>query len=189
MGIKELLSCWLIFGFVDILVVVDIEVMMVSDSSVRVSWDIDYTNITGYTVYGYAVFYSLSGNQNEEDGMAIGNINSVLIDHLISGMEYQFQVAVLAEIDRVIVSGERSQATRIVVSAPADVNDDQTQRFVIVVVTSGVLVLVFVLVFYLERQVMHGKVLTSSSCKVCKHQCSHLVMLYQTEFQLLQSEI
>ena len=100
--------------------------MVVSDSSVRVSWETpDINNITGYTVIGYTVFYSLVYNQSEENGKIYnqsaengivihGNsVNSINIDHLKNNRKYQFQVAVIAEIGEVFVTGERSQATSL----------------------------------------------------------------------------
>ena len=98
--------------------VVNIEVMVVSDSSVRVSWETpDINKTTGYTVIGYTVFYSLvynqkNGNQSEENGIVIHE-NNVSIERLMNNREYQFQVAVIAEIGEVFVTGERSQATSL----------------------------------------------------------------------------
>ena len=118
--------------------VVNIEVMVVSDSSVRVSWETpDINNITGYTVIGYTVFYSLvykkMENQSAENGIVIyGNsVNSINIDHLKNNRKYQFQVAVIAEIGEVFVTGERSQATSLNI-----VTLDQTLSTVDVAATS-----------------------------------------------------
>ena len=124
--------------YFSILVVVNIEVMVVSDSSVRVSWETpDINNITGYTVIGYTVYYSLvykkMENQSAENEIVIyGNsVNSINIDHLKNNRKYQFQVAVIAEIGEVFVTGERSQATSLNI-----VTLDQTSSTVDVAATS-----------------------------------------------------
>ena len=92
------------------------EVMVVSDKSVRVSWETPIT--TDYTVHGYAVFYSLVEHMTDENGLVdiIGNANSVTVKNLTSDMEYQFQVAVLADVDGHVVMGERSTRTLINIS-------------------------------------------------------------------------
>ena len=73
-------------------------VEVVSDTSVRVSWDsVDIPEITGYTVY-----YSQTGNrkrQSEESITVPSSDNSVVIEGLLNNVEYQFQVVAIAELD------------------------------------------------------------------------------------------
>ena len=94
---------------------IDFEVMVLSDDSVRVSWE--SPNGTDYTVNGYAVFYSPVGRENGSVNI-IKNANSATIVNLTRYMEYRFQVAVLAEIDGHVIMGETS--TRILFLGPGD---------------------------------------------------------------------
>lgn len=83
----------------------NIDVEMVSDHSVRVSWDrVDLPEITGYTVY-------YSQTENTDIGKSItvsSSMNSVVIEDLVSDVEYQFQVAAIAELDEEVIVGQRS---------------------------------------------------------------------------------
>ena len=77
-----------------------------SDSSVNVSWDrLDIAGITGYIVY-----YSQTGTSAKEQSINVtkSTTNSVVIDGLMNNVEYQFQVAVIAELDGNFIVGERS---------------------------------------------------------------------------------
>ncbi len=86
-----------------------------SASSVRVSWDsVDTPEITGYTVY-----YSQAGNTSEEGNSTVSNTaNSVVIESLMSNVEYQLQVVAIAELDGDVRMGERSMLTVVVVTIP-----------------------------------------------------------------------
>ena len=92
----------------------NVEVEVVSDTSVRVSWDsVDIPEITGYTVY-----YSQTGNrkrQSEESITVPSSDNSVVIEGLLNNVEYQFQVVAIAELDGDVIIGQRSLLSRIVV--------------------------------------------------------------------------
>ena len=85
----------------------NVEVEVISDSSVRVSWDsVDIPEITGYIVY-----YSQTGNrkrQSEESITVPSSDNSVVIEGLLNNVEYQFQVVAIAELDGDVIMGQRS---------------------------------------------------------------------------------
>ena len=95
----------------------NVEVEVVSDTSVRVSWDsVDIPEITGYTVY-----YSQTGNrkrQSEESITVTTSDNSVVIEGLLNNVEYQFQVVAIAELDGDVIMGQRSLLSVIVVVLP-----------------------------------------------------------------------
>ena len=89
--------------------VLNVVVDLVSDGSVRVSWDrIDLPEITGY-----AIFYSRADNNVNVDVIeasvhVTNTTNSTVIENLMSGVEYQFQVAAIAKLDREARVGQRS---------------------------------------------------------------------------------
>ena len=91
--------------------VVNVEVEVVTDMSVRVSWDLlDSPEITGYMVY-----YSLIGiGMKEQFVNVISSTNSVVIG---DNVEYQFQVAAIAELDGDVIIGERSTLNNMSVVA------------------------------------------------------------------------
>ena len=93
--------------------VVNVEVEVITDISVRVSWDLlDIPETTGYIVY-----YSQTGSTWSVTTSA----NSVTIGGLTNDVEYQFQVAAIAELDGDVVTGERSilnDMSKIVVPTP-----------------------------------------------------------------------
>ncbi len=79
----------------------NVEVEVVSDDSIRVSWDsIDLPEIPGYVVH-----YSLARGDNTtiEHSVKLSN-NSVLICCLMTEIEYLFRVAALAEMQETIES-------------------------------------------------------------------------------------
>ncbi len=76
---------------------------MVSDDSVRVSWDsVDFPGISGYTIY----YRQTDSGENEMNADVISN--SILIENLMANVEYQFQVAAIAELDGEVIVGQRS---------------------------------------------------------------------------------
>ena len=103
-----------------IALVMNVEVEVVSDTSVRVSWNsVDIPEITGYTVY-----YNQTGNrkrQSEESITVPSSDNSVVIEGLLNNVEYQFQVAAIAELDGDVIVGQRSthKTTEVMVTDPA----------------------------------------------------------------------
>ena len=91
--------------------VVNVKATVVSDTSVEVSWErVNTSNIIGYSVLGYAVYYHLVGNRSDEVHLTVnGSANSkIIVKNLIHNREYKFQVAVLAKFEGGISSGERS---------------------------------------------------------------------------------
>ena len=93
----------------------NVEVEVVSDTSVRVSWDsVDIPEITGYTVY-----YSQTGSrkrQSEESITVPSSDNSVVIEGLLNNVEYQFQVVAIAELDGDVIMGQKSLRSGIIVA-------------------------------------------------------------------------
>ena len=105
----------------DIAMVINVEVEVVSAGLVRVSWNaLDIPEITGYIVY-----YSQTGNTQSVN--VTSSANSVLIDGLINNVEYQFQVAAIAELNGDVAIGERSLGNTVSFSCspvqPQDSND------------------------------------------------------------------
>ena len=93
-----------------------LNVEVVSTSSVGVSLnDIDIPEITGY--------YSQTRNRRSEELSVTvpSSVNSVVIGNLVSNVEYQFQVAAIAELDGVVFPGVRSIITAKVVALSRDV--------------------------------------------------------------------
>ena len=89
--------------------VVNIELEVVSGDSVVVSWD--SVNIT--EIVGYIVYYSQTGRDEEDDIEASLHVSdftdTVVVENLLSGVEYQFQVAAItAEPDGEQRIGRRS---------------------------------------------------------------------------------
>ena len=82
--------------------VMNVEVETASSGSVRVSWDsLNIPEITGYIVY-----------YNQKGSTDFINVtvptNSAVIDGLMNNVEYQFQVAAIADHDGAVIIGERS---------------------------------------------------------------------------------
>ena len=90
-------------------VVMNVQVEELTSTSVRVSWDrIDIMEITSYTVY-----YSATGSRRNEKSITVASSqNSVMIDNLLSDVDYQFQVAAVAFLyGDVRVKGQRSEVS------------------------------------------------------------------------------
>ena len=88
----------------------NIMALVLSSTSIQVSWDrLDIPEITSYIVY-----YSRTGNNEMvtiETSITISGskANFVVIDYLSSGVEYQFQVVAVAELDGdIYVRGPRA---------------------------------------------------------------------------------
>ena len=89
-------------------VVMNVEVEVLSATSVRVSWD-RITDIDA--ISGYRVYYSPTESrrmQAEGSMDAPASESSVVIMGLSGGVEYQFHVVAIAEFDGQEVEGERS---------------------------------------------------------------------------------
>ena len=95
--------------------VINVVVEVLSPTSVRVSWD----RITDESVTGYRVYYSPKGSgQLDERSITLpASESSVVITGLSGGVEYQFQVAAIAEFGGQEVEGERSPITSIATSS------------------------------------------------------------------------
>ena len=93
-------------------VVMNVMVEMLSNTSVIVSWEsIDTSELTiSYRVY-YYYYYNQSGDM---DAFVNASSNSIVIDNLISIVEYLFYVVVIAEVDGQIFIGQRSMTIMIV---------------------------------------------------------------------------
>ena len=100
---------------VHVAMVINVEVMVISATSVRVSWD--NLNLTGIT--GYIVYYVI--NENSETGESItvsSSSSSTIITKLTNGVEYKFQVAATAGNGNI---GERSSSVCKVVTLPGKI--------------------------------------------------------------------
>ena len=96
--------------------VMDITVVILSSTSVRVSWD--SLNISGIT--HYIVYYNQTEIVTPEKSVMVsGSENFVIINDLITGVEYQFQVTVIAERDGDRTMGERSEASILRLTPPS----------------------------------------------------------------------
>ena len=86
---------------------------VVSATSIQVSWDrLDIPEITGYIIY-----YGQTGN-SEMVTTVPGSENSVTIENLLTDVEYQFQVVAVAELDRDVLMGKRSNMSIAHPTAP-----------------------------------------------------------------------
>ena len=73
----------------------------------RVSWDeVDIPDVTGYIVYYNYV--DSETTTNEQSVNIPSSDTSVIIDNLISDVQYQFKVAAVADVDGDVVIGQRS---------------------------------------------------------------------------------
>ena len=92
----------------DTAVVMNVEVEISSATSVRVSWDgLDIPEITGYIVY-------YSQRQRDITEHIFSHENSVLIDNLLSDVEYHFEVVAVAELDGDVVTGDSERVTVLI---------------------------------------------------------------------------
>ena len=86
----------------------NLEVEVVSGSSVRLTWDrISLPEITGYIVY-----YRMTGQQSQNVTVS-STVDSVVIAGLERSAEYQFQVAARAEQNGEMIEGTRSKKTML----------------------------------------------------------------------------
>ena len=94
--------------------VMNVQVELVSDSSVRVSWEIiNNPMITNYTVHYFLNVTEDFEAEVNESIIVPSSVNSVMIGNLteFNITNYQFQVAATAEINGEVIMGERSDAT------------------------------------------------------------------------------
>ena len=84
--------------------VINVDVEILSATAVMVSWDkVDIPEIVGYIVY-YNVIDT--GIRNTQSINVTRSVTSVEIEGLLNYADYQFQVAVIAEVDGVKFIGE-----------------------------------------------------------------------------------
>ena len=97
----------------------NVQVELVSASSVRVSWDsLDIPEITGYIVY-YSQTESVSRKRQDEGSVTVSSsVTTVVIEDLSSNVEYQFQVVAIAELDGEVVMGQRSTLNSMSIITP-----------------------------------------------------------------------
>ena len=116
----------------------NVEVEVVSDSSVRVSWDrIALPEITGYRVY-----YSETGSEEEVFVTVPSSADSVVVGDLLNDVEYQFQVAAIA---LHTITGQRSPILRTTVALHTEATTITTSSSQVVAVVTGVVVFIIVL--------------------------------------------
>ena len=85
----------------------NVMVEMLSNTSVNISWEsIDTSELT----ISYRVYYYQPGNM---DAFVHASSNSIVIDNLISNVEYLFYVVVIAEVDGRTFTGQRSMTVMI----------------------------------------------------------------------------
>ena len=78
--------------------------VILSDTSAVVSWDTFLVSASSvYSVHGYLVYYN---STREEQSVTVPNTeNSLVIGDLESSGGYQFQVAVIVELNGVLITG------------------------------------------------------------------------------------
>ncbi len=83
------------------------EVEVVSDTSIRISWD----PITDPGISGYIILYTSTsdGNDTQQKNITSTEPLPVLISGLSPGLEYQFQVQAVVEVDGEVFLGEKSE--------------------------------------------------------------------------------
>ena len=122
----------------------NVEVEITSATSVRVSWDrLDIPEITGYIVY-------YSQRQTDITEHIFSHENSVIIDNLLSDVEYQFEVVAMAELDGDVVTGD-SEIVTVMIPATTTTPTDSVSNVPdivggVVTFILAVLVVVFVIV-------------------------------------------
>ena len=103
----------------------NVEVVITSASSVRVSWD--KLDVSDQNITGYIVYYSQRHiNTTEQSVNVSSRENSVIIDDLLTGVEYQFEVVAVAELLGDVATGERLLPKRVTVLIPATTTISET---------------------------------------------------------------
>ncbi len=88
--------------------VMNIRVEIATSTSAGVSWDaINFPGISGYIVY-----YSLTGNRKRQAEQSVdvpsSSATTVVIEDLVNGVEYQFTVVALANLNGDEIIGPRA---------------------------------------------------------------------------------
>ena len=93
-------------------VVTVVMVELLSDTSVNVSWgSVSVPGIVSYTVYYRPT--DTVGSQSERSVTVPSSESSVVIEDLVTNVEYQFQATATAELGGVVYPGERSPPTTL----------------------------------------------------------------------------
>ena len=122
----------------------NVEVEITSAASMRVSWDrLNIPEITGYIVY-------YSQRQTDITEHIFSQENSVIIDNLLSDVEYHFEVVAVAELDGDVVTGD-SEIVTVMIPATTTTPTDSVSNVSdivggIVAFILAALVVVFVIV-------------------------------------------
>ena len=89
-----------------------------SDTSVNVSWEsVTVPGIVRYTVYYRPT--DTMGRQSEQSVTVPSSESSVVIEDLMTGVEYLFQVVATAQLGLQVFAGERSlSTTRLIPTVP-----------------------------------------------------------------------
>ena len=98
-------------------VIREVFVNPLSDTSVNVSWE----SVTVRGIVSYTVFYSPTEATSQQDEQMVtvpSSESSVVIEGLMTNVEYQFQVAAIAQLGEALFPGQRSPPTETVVAQP-----------------------------------------------------------------------
>ena len=87
--------------------VTNVEVEIVSDTSVVVSWDAVNLQVTGYIVY----YHNLRNASTEAAIRVPNSVNSTVVENLVNNSIYIFQVAAFLEYDGTELLGQNSSIT------------------------------------------------------------------------------
>ena len=118
----------------DTAAVMNVEVEITSATSVRVSWDrLDIPELTGYIVY-YSQRHIIV--TTEQSVNASSGENSVIIDNLLTGVEYQFEVVAVAELLGDVATGERLLSKRVTCTVLICLNPTTTITVLIPLITT-----------------------------------------------------
>ena len=94
--------------------ITEVFVNPLSDTSVNVSWE----SVTVRGIVSYTVFYSPTSQQDEQMVTVPSSESSVVIEGLMTNVEYQFQVAAIAQLGEALFQGQRSLHIITVVAQP-----------------------------------------------------------------------
>ena len=101
----------------DLAVITEVLVNPLSDTSVNVSWE----SVTVRGIVSYTVFYSPTEATSQQDEQTVtvpSSESSIVIEGLMTNVEYQFQVAAIAQLGEALFTGERSPPAETVVAQP-----------------------------------------------------------------------
>ena len=89
----------------------DVSLIILSDTSVRVSWTrVRPSRSTDYTLDSYIIYYTQKGTRKQESVTVSSGNDNLVIQDLTSMAEYNFQVATIINVDGELIQGLRSSA-------------------------------------------------------------------------------